>query len=94
MEDLLQGKQITVNFDEQIVYNQLDHNENAIWSLLLASGYLRVEDVDYRGITREPWYNLSITNIETLSMFMNMFRGWFTSSDAKYGDFIKASGWI
>ena len=90
MEDLLQGKQITVNFDEQIVYNQLDHNENAIWSLLLASGYLRVEDVDYRGITREPWYNLSITNIETLSMFMNMFRGWFTSSDAKYGDFIKA----
>ena len=90
MEDLLQGKQITVNFDELIVYNQLDHNENAIWSLLLASGYLRVEDVDYRGITMEPWYNLSITNIETLSMFMNMFRGWFTSSDAKYGDFIKA----
>lgn len=90
MEDLLQGKQITVNFDEQIVYNQLDHNENAIWSLLLASGYLKVENVDYRGITREPWYNLSITNIETLSMFMHMFRGWFTSSDANYNDFVKA----
>ena len=90
MEDLLQGKTIVVNFDEQIVYNQLDQNENAIWSLLLASGYLKVEEVDYRGITREPWYTLKITNIETLSMFMTMFRGWFQNSDAKYGDFLKA----
>ena len=90
MEDLLQGKTIVVNFDEQIVYNQLDQNENAIWSLLLASGYLKVEEVDYRGITREPWYTLKITNIETLSMFMTMFRGWFQNSDATYGDFLKA----
>ena len=28
--------------DEQIVYNQLDLDETAIWSLLLASGYLKV----------------------------------------------------
>ena len=90
MEDLLQGRTIVVNFDEQIVYNQLDQNENAIWSLLLASGYLKVEEIDYRGITREPWYTLKITNIETLSMFMTMFRGWFQNSDAKYGDFLKA----
>lgn len=90
MEDLLQGKTIVVNFDEQIVYNQLDQNENAIWSLLLASGYLKVEEVDYRGITREPWYTLKITNIETLSMFMTMFRGWFQNSDANYNDFVKA----
>ena len=90
MEDLLQGRTIVVNFDEQIVYNQLDHNENAIWSLLLASGYLKVEEVDYRGITREPWYTLKITNIETLSMFMTMFRGWFQNSDANYNDFVKA----
>lgn len=90
MEDLLLEKMITVNFDEQIVYNQLDHNENAIWSLLLASGYLKVEHMDYRGITREPWYSLSITNIETLSMFMTMFRGWFENRDANYNDFVKA----
>ena len=90
MEDLLQGQTIVVNFDEQIVYNQLDQNENAIWSLLLASGYLKVEEVDYRGITREPWYTLEITNIETLSMFMTMFRGWFQNSDANYNDFVKA----
>ena len=90
MEDLLRGQAITVNFDEQIVYNQLDDNEEAIWGLLLASGYLKVQNIDYRGITLEPWYTLDITNIETLSMFMTMFRGWFKNKDANYNDFVKA----
>ena len=90
VEDLLRGQAITVNFDEQIVYNQLDDNEEAIWSLLLASGYLKVQNIDYRGITLEPWYTLDITNIETLSMFMTMFRGWFKNKDANYNDFVKA----
>ena len=90
MEDLLRGQAITVYFDEQIVYNQLDDNEEAIWSLLLASGYLKVQNIDYRGITLEPWYTLDITNIETLSMFMTMFRGWFKNKDANYNDFVKA----
>ena len=90
MEDLLKGKTITVNFDEQIVYNQLDDNEEAIWSLLLAGGYLKVQNIDYRGITLEPWYTLDITNIETLSMFMTMFRGWFKNKDANYNDFVNA----
>ena len=90
MEDLLRGQTITVNFDEQIVYNQLDDNEEAIWSLLLAGGYLKVQNIDYRGITLEPWYTLDITNIETLSMFMTMFRGWFKNKDANYNDFVKA----
>lgn len=90
MEDLLKGKTITVNFDEQIVYNQLDDNEEAIWSLLLTSGYLKVQNIDYRGITLEPWYTLDITNIETLSMFMTMFRGWFKNKDANYNNFVKA----
>ena len=90
MEDLLKGQEISVNFDEQIVYNQLDDNEDAIWSLLLASGYLKVQNIDYRGITLEPWYSLNITNIETLSMFTAMFRGWFKNKDANYNDFVKA----
>ena len=37
MEELLQGKEIVVNFDEQIVFEQLDQDENAIWSLMLVS---------------------------------------------------------
>ena len=43
METLLDGKTITVNIDEQIVFEQLGQNENAVWSLLLAGGYLKAE---------------------------------------------------
>ncbi len=90
MEDLLNNKKIEVSFDEQIVFEQLDRNENAIWSLLLASGYLKVDAVEYRGITMEPWYYLGITNLETMSMFSNMFKGWFAESQANYNGFVKA----
>ena len=90
MEDLLKGQEIMVNFDEQIVYDQLDQDEDAIWSLLLASGYLKVKKIDYRGITLDAWYTLNITNTETRSMFRAMFRGWFKNQRANYGDFMKA----
>ena len=43
-EHLLKGESISCPIDEQIVFNQLDDNEEAIWSLLLASGYLKVLD--------------------------------------------------
>ena len=69
METLLDGGTIIVNFDEQIVFEQLEKDENAIWSLLLASGYLKVKKVEHRGITLDPWYHLSITNLETIGMF-------------------------
>ncbi len=90
MEELLNDCQIVVNFDEQIVFDQLDRNENAIWSLLLAAGYLKVEQIDYRGITMEPWYHLSITNLETVSMFSNLFKGWFSASLSNYNGFVRA----
>ena len=54
MELLLEGTQVVENFDEQIVFEQLDHNESAIWSLLLASGYLKAVEIEYRGIYRKP----------------------------------------
>ena len=90
METLLDGGSINVNIDEQIVFEQLRQNENAVWSLLLAGGYLKVEDINYKGITREPWYTLSITNLETMSMFSNMFKGWFECSLSNYNGFVKA----
>ena len=48
MEKLLQGDFITVDIDEQIVFEQLERKKNAIWSLLLASGYLKdAEEQDF-----------------------------------------------
>ena len=90
MEALLRGDEIITNFDEQIVFEQLGKDENAIWSLLLASGYLKVERVEYRGITLDPWYHLLITNLETISMFSSMFKSWFRESQSEYNGFIRA----
>ena len=90
MEDLISGREIVVNFDEQIVFNQLDTDESAIWSLLVASGYLKSDNVEYRGELLEPWYHLSITNLETRSMFSNMFKGWFRGSASNYNAFVSA----
>lgn len=90
MEELIHGKEIVENFDEQIVFHQLDRNEGAIWSLLLASGYLKAVDVEYRGEFMEPWYHLKITNKETSSMFFNLFRGWFEVVRQEYNGFVNA----
>ena len=90
MEELLHGNEIVVTFDEQIVFNQLDQNENAIWSLLMAAGYLKPEQVEYRGELLKPWYHLKITNLETRSMFADMFAGWFQSCISSYNNFISA----
>ena len=90
MELLLEGTPIEENFDEQIVFEQLDHNENAIWSLLLASGYLKAVKIEYRGIYRKPWFHLAITNLETEGMFAGMFKGWFSGTASNYNGFVKA----
>lgn len=90
MEELLLGNEISVTFDEQIVFHQLDQNENSIWSLLMAAGYLKPEDLEYRGLLLQPWYHLKITNLETTAMFSEMFTGWFQGNHSSYNDFIRA----
>lgn len=90
MEELLNEREIVLNFDEQIVFDQLETKENAIWSLMVASGYLKVDKIEYRGILHVPWYHLKITNLETLGMFSEMFTGWFQNTRSNYNAFIKA----
>ena len=91
-ELLLKGNVINVPVDEQIVYNQLDQNVDAIWSLLLASGYVKTLDHDRMELL-QPWepvrYRLALTNYEVERMFYGMIGGWF-QNNKNYNDFIKA----
>lgn len=89
MEDLLAGKNITTVLDEEIVFDQLDESSEAIWSLLLASGYLKV---DCMTVSEEEdiLYDLSLTNLEVKKEFRKIIRRWFTNSSVRYNDFIKA----
>ncbi len=66
MEDLLAGKSIDTAIDEEVVFNQPEENGAAIWSLLLASGYLKVESVAHAGDEEETKYTLSLTKYESI----------------------------
>ena len=93
-EALMKGENIRCPLDEQIVYNQLDRNEGAIWSLLLASGYLRIvgfESEDSVLIDGGlPKYELTLTNYEVKRMFQYMVHDWFEEPDGSYNDFVDA----
>lgn len=99
VEELLQEKSIRVQIDEQIVFNQLTDNTNAVWSLLLATGYLKVlkTEMIMRNNERnnenegDVWYTLMLTNLEVKRMFRKMVKGWFASdTELYYNEFIKA----
>lgn len=92
-ERLLQGEHLFTPIDEQIIYNQLDDNEQAIWSLFVAGGYLKVlnhEKYDADDLITEPVYELTLTNREVSLMFRKMVHGWFTRNLSDYNDFVKA----
>ncbi|MGN8632641.1 AAA family ATPase [Blautia sp. HCP3S3_G3] len=88
MEDLLKGRQMESVIDEEIVYSQLNQNTAAIWSLLLASGYLKVEKAPMEG--SGGIYVLSLTNYEVEKMFRRMIHEWFQNTSVRYNDFVKA----
>ena len=88
-EDLLAGGALELEIDEQIAYSQLSTKKNAIWSLLLASGYLRVASTIFVERTGRMIYKLALTNKEVSIMFEDMVRDWFSENDY-YNDFIKA----
>ena len=90
MEDLLNGKAFHTRMDEQIVFSQLENRESAIWSLLLASGYLRVEHHFFDEERGRDEYDLVLTNKEVRLMFEEMIEGWFARDTQKYNGFIKA----
>lgn len=89
-EELMQGRILKVDMDEQIVYNQLKVRKNAIWSLLLASGYLKAVGVEFDEFTGRWNYNLALTNKEVQIMFEQMIRDWFGEYEEEYNDFVKA----
>ena len=90
MEDLLSGKELVTEIDEQIVFDQLDDNMTAIWSLLLSSGYLKINQAPKDAAASSQNYHLSLTNHEVDVMFRRMIDGWFKKYTPNYNAFVKA----
>ena len=92
MEMLLKGETINVPIDEQIVFSELDYSEDAVWSLMLASGYLKVVSAEpLVGNRRKARrYTLALTNLEIQVMFEDMILRWFSPAKSETNEFIKA----
>ncbi len=90
MENLLKGEHLYKEIDEQIIFDQLDGDENGIWSLFLASGYLKVENYTLSEETGVELYELALTNKEVQIMFRKMIRKWFSGMGTVYNGFIRA----
>ena len=89
-EILLRGGTIDKKIDEQIVFSQLAGNGNAVWSLLLAAGYLKIVDILGDPSEDEPVYRLSLTNLEVKRMFYRLIRSWFDDDNDNFGSFVSA----
>ena len=92
METLLKEETIDVPINEQIVFLELDYSEDAVWSLMLASGYLKVVSaeplVGNRRKARK--YTLALTNLEIQFMFEDMILRWFSPAKHETNEFIRA----
>ncbi|MCI9080506.1 MAG: AAA family ATPase [Lachnospiraceae bacterium] len=90
MEDLLAGKCIETDLEEQIVFEQLGNTEGAVWSLLVASGYIKPMSKCLNHESGKFHYQLKVTNYETSLMFRNMVSGWFPEYLTSYNGFKEA----
>ena len=80
-EKLLNGESVYKTVDE-MVFDQLSENQNAVWSLLVASGYLKIISIN------DGIYELQIVNHEVMLMFRRLIKEWFGKADDNYSDFI------
>ena len=86
MFTLLKGEPIVTKIDEQIVYSQLYDRQDAIWSFLMASGYLKPLSYDFDS----GEYTIKITNYEVYQIIKKLISSWFNNYNINASKFRKA----
>ncbi|WP_026506096.1 AAA family ATPase [Butyrivibrio sp. NC3005] len=88
-EILLNGGSITKPIDEQLVYGEMQDNEIAVWSLMQATGYLKI--VSRTESETGDLYELKLTNYEITKIFKMMVMSWFRGTGSSlYNEFVKS----
>jgi hypothetical protein len=75
IEALLEGSAIEAAVDQGVVLEELARRPDALWSLLLFSGYLKAESAAVPA-GEAPRYLLSIPNREVREVYASTFREW------------------
>lgn len=76
VEELLKGGIIEKTIEDGIVFPSLDQSPDTVWSLLLYSGYVTIDDIPSYGVP----CRLRIPNIEVGELYRTMILDWFKIS--------------
>ncbi len=79
LEDLLEGRSVETYLDENINLSELPTNDDALFSLLVFSGYLKADPMPYDPIVGRLAYRLSIPNREVREVYASTFQRWIKS---------------
>ena len=92
LERLLQTNEIETTLNKHIHFRRLEQEDATVWSLLLASGYVKAVSMQHIKENGMLGYEakLAITNKETKLMFATMVHEWFDEARSDYNDFTKA----
>jgi hypothetical protein len=74
LESVIHNESITALIDENLVFSNLENDKNAIWSLLLFSGYFKVIHVEAKRSHQQC--ELAVPNLEVLNLYQDIIRGW------------------
>ena len=78
LETLLLGGRIEKTVDDNVVFREIEHSPETIWSFLLMSGYLKIEGKKLvEGIV---YGKLIIPNKEVAYLYRQIILGWFNQS--------------
>ncbi len=84
IEALLDGRAIERIPDESVALTSLETDPNALWSLLLFSGYLKAVRLPSSPLEQAP-YALSIPNLEVRQVYLQTFSEWLRNALVRHG---------
>ena len=82
MENVLQGRPVTAMVDEGIIYNEIYQNQDALYTMLVTTGYFTTERVEDMDLGQEA--TLVIPNREIRTLFRREVIYRYRSDDMEY----------
>ena len=91
MDALLNGHDIDVIVEDNVVFADLELRDDLVWSFLLFTGYLKYTKIT-KNIFEEQVFSLAIPNQEIRMMFTRLVKNWFSSriSESRVTSLLKA----
>jgi len=90
-ESLLQGNAIEKFINENIVFENLENNEAAVWTLLVMSGYLKIRSINTMVQEGKALCQLEIPNREVRSLYQKFIFEWLSgiNEETLFYNFLK-----